>query len=1147
MIARSFWGAKASKGSDEKRDDAAGDTAKPGVDELLDARFDDGGKLAPPPRKTTSTPPDEESATLDELDLAVQKLTEGLEAIERESRSAPATPERPRPQPKETVETEPSDGEREFVAHSLDRLEARLEALSKRLQQRKDAPDSELSRKLPRRAESPAAIHAAKNEEDAIAAQLAESRRLAEAEETAAHARRAEVEAAASAEERRRQAIRADARRHAEAVEARREAELAEARRQNERAQSARAAEAEEARRREAELAEAKRLAEAAEARRQAEVAEARKQTEIAEAKRQSEVAEARRKAEAAEAQQRAEAEETAEKLRLQAEEAAEERRRMAEEAAEDRRRLAEEAQAIRLADLAEARRQAEEAEVRRRAEMEESRRQSDIAAARRETEMAAAIERQFTEVEQRLETLQKDLDENQFEPMRADLLELVGDMSALSRSGRTTSDALTAIDGRIDEMETKLNAARNMSTNRFGEMQDRMSGIAERLGEIEVEIPGFDAVRENQSAILERFDRMEGLVHRLASAEELLDRVDGLKRQMQTIASQREVARIEERLLKLAERVDALPAEISDEDALGRIEQHLGGVATDLIEARRQRKSVALALEEQLSEIAAQIREVGETGRTPDLSNVEERLSGVGEQLAEDRRSVSDALARLDRRVADLSTTIEAQEDNTTAEVLAGLTEKVELLAAAIEAQDAPGARRDIGGLDEKLDQLASQVAAQAEHLSRRQIEPLEARLQEMHGQIEQIATRAQDTSALFKPLVQKLREISDRLAGLGVEGAGTPLSDRLDAIDERLAGIVSKSADPRGLQTQLDAIMSRLELLKGRSIDPARLNELFDRVEFAIRSLPAEGAGQPSESGIIPVDRLEQLERRITEAAASGASTERFARLEKKLDDIGSTVAAGGELLTQDDLAELRSDIVALRRELRSTPASAAGKDEPNLGELMRAIAKRLDRLPQETPASIANLEAQVERIARILDDPENGAAGLARINASLKTLEERLDDTRRSLGHKPPREVDPPREVEEDTFDGRDVVRERVGKPGDELPLPAESVGSEEQGRHRRRPGHARGRCQAHGLPGARCRQRRRASIAPLRAGTEGTSGGGRAGGKGRGSPTDRRAAGRSAHRRAPQPSDIAAIAASGDGRSRRILLAGFGRER
>ncbi len=1040
MIARSFWGAKADKGSAEKRNEPDGESAKPPVDDLLDARFADDGRLAET-RRASRPLIAEESPTLDELDIAVQKLSEGLEAIERESRGAPAAkPARSEP----VAETEPqTGGERDLVAHSLDRLEARLEALSRRLQQRSgetSAPEARPKAAARREEALPTPQIEEEDEEDDAAAQLAESRLLAEAEENAERARLAAAEAEArrefeaSAEERRRQAILADARRHAAAIEARRQAELAEARRQAELTEAKQDADAAEIRRRR-EVAEARRETEAAEIRRQSDIAEARRQAEAAEARRQSEVAEARRMAEAAEAQRqaeaeaaeelrRAEADAAAEKLRRQAEEAAEERRRMAEQAAAERHRIVEEAESIRLADLAEARRQAEAGEARRRAELEEARRQADIAAARRETEMAAVIERQFTEVEARIDALQEGLDENQIEPVRAELIELVNDMSALSRSGRTTSDALAAIGSRIDEMEVKVNAARNMAGNRLGEIHDQLSGLVERVSEIEVEIPGFDAVRENQSAILERFDRMEGLVHRLASAEELLERVDGLKRQLQTIASQSEVARVEERILKLAERLDAMPAELSDEDALGRIEAHLGSVAADLIDARRQRKSVAVSVDEQLEEISSQLREVAETGRTPDLSGIEERISELAAQLTEDRSSVGDGLARLERRLGELAAQIEAQEDDTTSEVLAGLTEKMDSLAAAISAQDAAGARRDVDGLGNKLDQLARQFAAQAEHLSRRQIEPIEARLEEMHAQIAQIDKRGQDTSALFRPLVQKLREISDRLAALGAEGAATPLSDRLGAIEERLAGIAGKTSDPRGLQTQLEAIVSRLELLKGRSIDPARLNELFDRIEFAIRSLPEERFDrleQKYEAGAIPPGRLDQLEKRIAESAAGGASAERFTRLEQKLDEIARVVSAGGEAVPQEDLAELRSDIGALRRELRLRPSTPA--DEPNLGELMRAIAKRLDRIPNEAPPALANLEAQIERIARVLDDPENGPAGIARIQASLKTIEKRLDDTRRSLGYRPPREVagDAPDEEEKESVTG------------------------------------------------------------------------------------------------------------------------------
>lgn len=992
MVSRSFWGARADEGSAGKRG-KAGENER--TDDLLDARFAEDGRLAGP-QKPAPRRPAERSPSVDDLDLAVRKLSEGLEEMERRDRSAaPAEGGRAR-------SAASGGGGEETVTHSLDRLEARLEALSKRLQQRGGEP---AARRRPERhdvrEDPPAKVEPedarTRPEPEDAAAQLAESRRLAEAEEAAeraeqaprAQAERERRESEPREDARPRQIIKSEAQRRAEAMEAQRRAELAEAKRQAEIAEARRQAEQSEARRQN-ELAEARRRAEMAETRRHDQLAEAMRRADEAETRRQAEVTEAMRQAEAADARRRAEVEAADEKAR-----------RQAEEAAAEQRRAIQEAEAVRLADVAEARRQAEAAEARRRAEMEEAQKKAEVAAARREAEMAATIERQFSEIEARIDALQASLDENRVEPVRAELIELVKDMSDLSRSGRAAGEGLAAIGSRLDEMEMKLNAARNMAGNRLGDIQDKLSGLVERIEDIEVEIPGFDAIRENQGAVLERFDRMEGLVHRLAAAEELLERVDGLKRQLQTVSSQREVARVEEQLLKLADRVDALPDELSDEEALKRIEAALGSVATDLVEARRQRKSVAMALEDQLAELSTQLREVGESGRTPDLSGLEERISALGAHLTEDRRAVGESFAQVEGRLTALAAQIKAQEEGPTAEVLSGLTERMEALAGAIAAQDAPGARRDIGSLDRKLAELSEQVAAQARHLSQKQIEPLEARLQDMHAGIGEIGKRAQDTSALFKPLVQKLHDISDRLAELGAEDAATPLSARLAAIEGRLAAVAGKSSDPRGLQTQLDAIVSRLEVLKGRSIDPVRLNELFDRMEYAVRMLPEERA----EGGEISAGALERLERRITAAVAGGAPGESFSRLEKKLDDIGRTFSAGGESMAPADVAELRSEIASLRSELRSMPTASGA--EPNLGELMRAIALRLERLPQEGP-KIAQLEAQIERIARVLDDPEKGPAGLARIEASLKTIEKRLDDTRRSLGYRPPRDV-------------------------------------------------------------------------------------------------------------------------------------------
>ena len=462
---------------------------------------------------------------------------------------------------------------------------------------------------------------------------------------------------------------------------------------------------------------------EEAEARRRSELAEARRQTELADAKRQAEVIEARRQAEVADARRQAEVAEA----RRQAEMAEARLREEAEAAEEERRREAEQAEAIRLADLAEARRNAEAAEVRHRAEVEEARRQAELAAARRDAEMAAQLERQIAMIEGRIDGLQRGLDENQVEPMRGELLELVQQITDLSRGGRATSDGLAQIGIRLDQMEVKLNAARNMAGNRLGDIQDRLVGVVERIDEIEGEIPAFDAIRVKQDAVLERFDRMEGLVHRLGSNEELLERIDALKRQVQTNASQREVERVEQEILRLALRLDALPAEVSDKHVLAHIEEQLGGLAADLTEARRQRKSVATELEDHLSEISAQLRDVAESARSPDLSGIETRLASLSAHIADDRVASSDGLARLERRVGALTDAIENQEDETAKALLEGLTQKVDALTASIDAQDS---RQGIEGLGCKLDEFGAQLNAQAEHVSRRQIEPIGDRL---------------------------------------------------------------------------------------------------------------------------------------------------------------------------------------------------------------------------------------------------------------------------------------------------------------------------------------------------------------------------------------------------------------------------------
>ena len=376
-------------------------------------------------------------------------------------------------------------------------------------------------------------------------------------------------------------------------------------------------------------------------------------------------------------------------------------------------------------------------------------------------------------------------------------------------------------------------------------------------------------------------------------------------------------------------------------------------------------------------------------------------------------------SLARLERRLGALTDAIENQEDETARALLEGLTHKVDALAASIDAQDS---RHDIEGLGRKLDEFGAQLNAQAEHVSRRQIEPIGERLVAIEDRIAALSNRATDPRALqtqiegiisrlellkgrsidptrlndlfdrvdaamralpeerFDRLEEKLDQARtpverfDRLEKKIAEAAsGAATADRLARLEKKLDEVVRVFSAGGELLTQEDLTEFRAEILeplKGRGIDPTRLNELFDRVDAAMRALPEERFDRLEEKldqARTPVERFDRLEKKIAEAASGAATADRLARLEKKLDEVVRVFSAGSELLTQEDLTELRAEIVSLRRELRSAP----GQGETNLGDLMRTLVKRLEHLPQGTPATVADLETHIGRIAEILEE--------------------------------------------------------------------------------------------------------------------------------------------------------------------------------
>ena len=132
----------------------------------------------------------------------------------------------------------------------------------------------------------------------------------------------------------------------------------------------------------------------------------------------------------------------------------------------------------------------------------------------------------------------------------------------------------------------------------------------------------------------------------------------------MQTAASQREVARIEEQILRLAERLDALPDDLSDKAVLGGIESQLGGARDGVHRGAAAAEDGRERARGASSELSAQLRDVAETGRTPDLSASRSGLRALPRRSPRTGGSTATTLARLEQRLGALADAIEKQEE---------------------------------------------------------------------------------------------------------------------------------------------------------------------------------------------------------------------------------------------------------------------------------------------------------------------------------------------------------------------------------------------------------------------------------------------------------------------------------------------------
>ncbi len=433
------------------------------------------------------------------------------------------------------------------------------------------------------------------------------------------------------------------------------------------------------------------------------------------------------------------------------------------------------------------------------------------------------------------------------------------------------------------------------------------------------------------------------------AALRGLESRIDEAKARLvqprDTASEADQIARIERRLSdisgRLAGRDNATP--------------HAGGKGNDLAAAIAEISAHQRMLDER-AETLAMRRDQKALSATmaalrTDLAGLTEQVSALSRSGAQDTGATFDLARRIEalsaERPIDRSLLAAIRAD------LAGLRGIVEQNAAqpALEQSEA---RTDRGRLDALGEEVSALRRALEADDSPRAIQRLEMGIAELGRSVEAALNGRRDPPA--GPAVDRLE---DQLTTLGEE--------LKVALANRNAAVASQEAVER-LEQRLDALSRNIV---------ATLSE---------RSAPSI------------VGRLDEIAARIDDlldrAPAVSSIASMHARLQSLVETVEGLMAAQRE--PSATLDEIKAEIAGIRGDI----AGRGATDTDHLEQQIRELAARLETATDAggDGAGLAELEAQVARLAGQFEDEGPRAAVLHQVEESLEKLQSRLSESHR-----------------------------------------------------------------------------------------------------------------------------------------------------
>jgi chromosome segregation ATPase len=329
------------------------------------------------------------------------------------------------------------------------------------------------------------------------------------------------------------------------------------------------------------------------------------------------------------------------------------------------------------------------------------------------------------------------------------------------------------------------------------------------------------------------------------------------------------------------------------------------------------------------------------------------ESLRGVVEQNA-----IAPSLEQIEARTEAISTRLEDLARKTTdPQRLDALGEEVLALRRALEADDSP-----------------------------RAIQRLEMRLAELGRSVEAALAGRKDAS--ITPVIERLERRIEALSAELKEGPSSRTDGTAGQAIERL-------------ESQLTNLGEELKVAVANRNAAVASQDAVDRLEHRLDALSRNIVATLSErSAPSIVGRLDEIAARIDDlldrAPAMASVATMHARLQSLVESVEGLSASQREPAAALD--EIKTEIAAIRGDIAGRGAADTG----HLEQQIRELAARLDAATGPDSGSeatgLAELEAQVARLASQFADDQPQATVLHHVEESLERLQSRLSESHR-----------------------------------------------------------------------------------------------------------------------------------------------------